>query len=61
MANKPELRLIEGDRDALELEALLTFPKDFQKFLTIMQSLERRNVPLSVVPTSVQPDSAAEE
>lgn len=43
------------------LEALLTFATDFQKFVSIIQSLERRNVSLSVVPKSVQSDSEAEE
>jgi hypothetical protein len=36
---KTKLQAIEGGRAALELEALLNLPKDFEKFLEIARSL----------------------
>ena len=57
MNERPTLAAVPGGRAALEEQALLAIPFDFQKFLEISRSLKRpANSPLSVVP-STTPDT----
>ena len=58
MPDKPKLRVIEGDREALELEALLAFPKDFQKFVAFARTLAK---PANAGLALVQPGQEQQE
>jgi hypothetical protein len=52
----PPLVGIEGGRAALEMEALLTIPHDFQKFLAMTRALQRpANSALVLVPATTLP------
>jgi hypothetical protein len=51
MNETPALTVIQGGRAALEVQALLTIPHDFQKFLRLTRALQRpANSLLAVVP-----------
>jgi hypothetical protein len=52
----PPLVAIEGGRAALEMQALLTIPHDFQKFLAMTRALQRpANSLLALVPSTPLP------
>jgi hypothetical protein len=59
---KPQLTVINGDREALELEALLSVPYDFEKtkriFKQLMQRAETPLVCVSVVKKEEQDDDS---
>ena len=51
MNERPAFAVIQGGRAALEEQALLTIPHDFQKFLRLTRALQRpANSQLAVVP-----------
>lgn len=51
MRKNAELVVVNGGRAALEEQALLAIPYDFQKFLRLTRALQRpANSPLAVVP-----------
>lgn len=57
MSVKPKLQAIDGGREALELEALLSFPTDFEKFVATMRSLApAANDKLKLAPKLGEPD-----